>query len=163
MRKVFLAIVILLAVVPAICFAAATNSFKDFKAEDYNGNEVTADIFKNYDVTMVNVFTTWCGYCIREMPDIEKLSRNLPEKANLIGICADAYEAPDDLKDIVDEFGLDFTIVKMLAEDFFKIYNLIGYPTTVFVDKNGKIIGELVGAHSYSDYSKKISTLLKRK
>ncbi len=162
MKKALFAIGVLIALVPSVCFAA-TNSFADFVAEDYLGNEVTVDLFKDYDVTMVNIFTTWCGYCIREMPDIEKLSKNLPKGANLIGICADAYDAPEDLEDIVEAFGLDFTIIKTDGRTVDEIYDGIGYPTTVFVDRNGKIIDVVAGAQTYSRYSNRISSLLKRK
>ncbi len=161
MKKTLLASIILLALLPAICFAA-TNTFDGFQAEDYLGNPVTVDIFKDYDVTMVNIFTTWCGFCMREMPDIEKLSKNLPARAHLIGICADAYESPDDLTDIVDQFGLDFPIVKMQEYELDEICDVLGYPTTVFVDKSGKIIDVVAGAQSYTGYLNYVKSLLKR-
>ena len=108
-------------------------------------------------------FTTWCGYCVSEMPDIEKLYKDLPEGSNIIAICADAYESPDDLKDIVEYFGLDFTIIKMDIEDLLEIYGVLGYPTTVFVDKTGKIIASVSGAKTYAMYRNAITTLLNRK
>ena len=163
MKKIAIVLFVLLALVPSVCFAAPTKTFAGIEVENYLGDKVTADIFKDYDVTMVNLFTTWCGYCIREMPDIEKLSKNLPAKSNLIAICADAYEAPEDLKDIVDAFGLDFTILKMTEDELDGIYSTLGYPTTLFVDKSGKVIDELVGMRSYSEYRNEIVSLLNRK
>lgn len=160
-KKVF-AIMILIVMVPVACFAAS-NTFEGFEAEDYNGQKVTADIFRDYEVTMVNIFTTWCGYCIREMPDIEKLYKDLPEGSNIVAICADAYDAPDDLKDIVDHLGLDFTIIKMDIEDLLEIYGVLGYPTTVFVDRTGKTIASVSGAKTYAMYKNAIVSLLNRK
>ena len=99
-------VITLITLVSFACFAAS-NTFEGFEAEDYYGQKVSADIFKDHEITMVNIFTTWCGYCVSEMPDIEKLYKDLPEGSNIIAICADAYESPDDLKDIVEYFGLD--------------------------------------------------------
>lgn len=126
------------------------------------GNAVSADIFKDYDVTMINIFTTWCGYCIEEMPELNTLYSQLPKKANLIGICADAYEKPDDLVAIVDYFELKFPVLKMTDDQVDKLYNVLGYPTTIFVDKNGKLLDVITGApkNPLKDYGSKINSLL---
>ena len=42
--------------------------FPEFKTTDTNGNEVTEKIFADKDITMVNVWGTFCGPCINEMP-----------------------------------------------------------------------------------------------
>ena len=142
--------------------SSATRSPANLTGEDMKDNAVTADVFKDYDVTMVNIFTTWCGYCINEMPDLNKLYSQLPENANLIGICADAYEKPDDLEAIVDYFELKFPVLKMTDDQVDKIYNVLGYPTTIFVDKNGKLLDVITGApkNPLKDYGSKINSLL---
>ncbi|HCL50382.1 MAG TPA: hypothetical protein DHW76_05185, partial [Clostridiaceae bacterium] len=35
-----------------------------FKLKDLDGNELTESIFKNNKITMVNIWATYCGYCI---------------------------------------------------------------------------------------------------
>ena len=142
--------------------SSATRSPANLTGEDMKGNAVTADVFKDYDVTMINIFTTWCGYCIEEMPELNTLYSQLPKKANLIGICADAYEKPDDLVAIVDYFELKFPVLKMTDDQVDKIYNVLGYPTTIFVDKNGKLLDVITGApkNPLKDYGTKINSLL---
>ena len=161
-RKV-LTLLILFFAVCAVIFAADTKrSPSNLDAEDYNGNKVTAEIFKNYDVTMINFFTTWCGYCIDEMPDLNTLYEQLPKNANLIAICADAYDSPDDLKDIMDYFELKFTVLKMTGEQAKQVYALLGYPTTIFVDKDGNFLKAITGApkNPLKDYGNAINSLL---
>jgi len=46
--------------------------FPKFEATDFNGNTVTNEIFKGYDVTIVNFWTNGCGSCIAEMPELEE-------------------------------------------------------------------------------------------
>ena len=70
--------------------------FPEFKTTDTNGNEVTEKIFSDKDITMVNVWGTFCGPCINEMPELQKIYESLPKNANLIGIAADV---PEGMKD----------------------------------------------------------------
>ena len=157
-------ILLLVLFTAASLFAASTKrSLAALKAEDYYGKAVDAEIFKPYDVTMVNIFTTWCTYCLREMADIKMIRSDLPENANVISICADAYEAPQELKEIVEFFQLDFPILKMTSDQLKQFYSVIGYPTTLFVGSDGTILDVQVGVPKYGayiGYTNKINKLL---
>ena len=47
-----------------------------FTAQDLEGNDVDDSIFDDYDVTMINVWGTFCGPCIQEMPDLGQLAED---------------------------------------------------------------------------------------
>ncbi len=142
--------------------AKAKNSFTELDAYDYEGNHVTSELFKDHDVTMVNVFTTWCIYCILEMKDLNQMYVDLPENANLVMICADAYEAPSDLDDLVKAFNIKNTIIKMKGSEMQSYYALQGYPTSFFVDSKGNILQVVVGAKSYESYMDMMKKLLEK-
>ena len=146
-------------------FAAAKKSPANLDAVDMKGNKVNAEIFKDYDVTMINIFTTWCGHCINEMPELNELYGKLPKNANLIGICADAYMAPDDLEAIMEYFELKFPVLKVTTAQKDMIYDTIGYPTTLFVDKAGSILNVVSGAprNPVKYYGDIIDSLLRAK
>lgn len=119
-------------------------SMSKFTTKDLDGNEVTEDIFKDYDVTMVNVWATWCKYCILEMPEIQELYEELPENTNIITICTDGDTELDTAKELLEEIGAKFTTIMSCDEIEKNVLEYVtGYPTTFFVDKNGKVIGEL--------------------
>lgn len=100
----------------------------------------TQDILKDYDITMVNIWTTWCGYCRKEMPDIQKAYENFPENANIIAFCMDAAEETDIANAIVDKSGVKFTVIAPDENLSDKISPYItGFPTTILVDSNGKL------------------------
>lgn len=127
---------------------------------------ISGDIFAQYDVTMVNCFTTWCGYCIREMPDIQKLYSSLPSNVNIIGICFDANDSPSELSYIINSNNLKFTVLK--GDSYsgvpFSTSGLIsGWPTTFFVNSKGQIINTVVGAprNPVSYYKSEINKCLK--
>lgn len=116
-----------------------------FKAKDLNGNVVTSDIFSKNKLTMVNIWATWCGFCVDEMPEINKLYKNLPEGTNIISICTDANESNESLniaKEIMKKSNVEFitlipdeTLKKKLTD------NIQIFPTTVFVDNKGNTVG----------------------
>lgn len=151
LKKTIILLLVLVVALPLFA-ASAKGSMASLKAEDYFGKAVDAEIFKPYDVTMVNIFTTWCTYCLREMADIKMIRADLPKNANVITICADAYESPEDLKEIVEFFELDFTILKMTSEQVKQFYSVVGYPTTLFVGSDGTILDVQAGVPKYGAY-----------
>lgn len=52
----------------------------NFDCKDLKGNRVTEEIFKDYSLTMINVWGTFCSPCVGEMPDIEKLYQYYQDK-----------------------------------------------------------------------------------
>lgn len=127
-------------------------SLGEFTTRDINGNTVTQDIFKDYDLTMVNVFTTWCSPCVGEIPDLEQLHQQMADRGvNVVGVVLDALNE----KGGIDQDTLEKA--KLLAEQTGATYPFLlpdsGYfngrlsgidavPETFFVDKDGNIVGE---------------------
>lgn len=128
-------------------------NLSEFSTETMTGETVTQDIFKDYDLTMVNIWTTTCGYCITEMPALEIVSKNMPEGTNFISICADARLNKDVAQKIIDESGVTFPTLMdsdVLNDNFINMISVV--PTTVFVDKNGKLVGDpKIGTFDTSD------------
>ncbi len=136
--------------------------FGKLDVQDYFGNRVTANLFTEYDVTMVNIFTSWCTWCIKELPDMVKLSKEMPEGSKLIAICADAFDAPEALKEIVEQYNIDFPILIMTENQVRDIHYIIGYPTTFYVGRNAEILDQSIGmpAEGVSGYRAKVEQLL---
>ena len=143
--------------------------FSRFTAYDIDGNEVTEAVFADYDITMINIWTTWCGSCVREMPELEKLYRTLPDNVNMISICGDGYENPGEASAIIEETGISFPVIFSDGTLQEKYSGLIAYPTTIFVDRNGRMIGrQLTGVPqpentaAEDEYRDRISKALKQ-
>lgn len=127
--------------------------FPMFSTTDLNGNSIDNAIFSNADLTVLNIWGTFCGPCIDEMPELGKWAKEMPENVQLIGLVAD-IEGEEDTKhlqmarDYLTAAEADFTNM-MVNRDFDRIMNWVtGVPTTIFVDKSGNIVGEpIVGAN----------------
>lgn len=136
----------------------------DFKAQDVNGNEVTKDIFSNYDLTLVNLFTTWCSPCIKEIPELDAVDKEMADKkVNVIGIVLDVNEDGkidkdklDKLNKIIESTKADYTMV--IPDDVLRAGRLKGVnsvPESFFVDKNGNIVGKTyLGSHTKEEWIK---------
>ncbi|MBQ4235421.1 MAG: TlpA family protein disulfide reductase, partial [Treponema sp.] len=66
MKKFLITIAIL--GITAFSFAQKAGEKITFTATDLNGRIVTSEIFEKNKVTMLNIWGTFCGPCIREMP-----------------------------------------------------------------------------------------------
>ena len=124
----------------------------EFTATDLAGNEVTQSVFEGHPVTMVNVWATFCGPCLREMPDLGALHQEFSEQGfQILGIVTDV-QAPDgsisqeqvDLAaQIAEETGASYLHL-LPSEDLIAclLWQVSSVPTTTFVDETGALIGK---------------------
>lgn len=148
--------------------AADTGTFPSFSTTDLNGNAVSSESFAKYRLTMVNFWGTFCGPCIEEMPDLEKLNKSMPEGTRLVGIVTDVSddENKETAKQIIAKAGA--TYENWLPDEALLEYmdsHVSGVPTTLFIDSNGQIVGEaVVGKRNAEKYQEeleaRLSTLL---
>lgn len=65
-------------------------SVGDFESKGIDGETYTKDVFSKYDLTLVNIFTTWCSPCVNEIPELEKLYEEMKEKGvGVVGVVLD--------------------------------------------------------------------------
>lgn len=128
-------------------------SLTSFSADTVFGNVFTQDDLAGYDLTMINIWATTCRYCIKEMPALEILYRQLPENVNLISICVDVVYDEELTRSILDDGGVTFeTLLRNDSLDEIMLNKISVTPTTLFVDKEGHVVGSAVlGAPAAED------------
>ena len=147
--------------------------FEEFTATDLDGNPVSEEIFKDYDLTMINIWATFCGPCINEMPDLGELNQKWNEKGfQVVGICADLVDYDGTLveeqletaKTIVEETGASYLHINPEGDLAKRLLPQISVlPTTVFVDKDGKQVTSTVrGSKSLEAWEKMAEELLEK-
>ena len=132
----------------------APDAFPAFETIDLNGNTVTNEIFYGKDLTVVNIWGTYCNPCIDEMPELAEWSESMPENMQLIGLVSDLNSADDAetfefAQAICEATGADVYANLVAGDDFTELLSgIVGTPTTFFVDSTGAIVGEpIVGAN----------------
>lgn len=135
-----------------------------FTTKDIYGETVTEAVFQDYDLTLVNIFATWCSPCIAEMPELAQLDKNMEEKnVNVIAICIDALDNRGELDQ--NAVALAQQIAELSEAKFRflvpdetylngRLINVQAVPESFFVDKNGNVVGETyVGARDLETWT----------
>ena len=139
----------------------------EFSTTDMDGNKVTNDSFADYDLTVVNFWATYCNPCIDELPELAEWKKELPDNVNLIGLLVDVDEKDSDqyklAEKIISQTGADYQHLIATEEFDDMISNLVGVPTTFFVDSTGKIIGEPFAGADVSAYKQTVEDYLNGK
>ena len=136
-----------------------------FETTDIDGNPVSSsDIFAEHKVTMINVWETGCGPCLSELSELGEINRGLAEKgkdAAVIGICVDADTEKDLCKALLEENNVDYLNILPYDSMFYDL-EIRGFPTSYFVDSEGKILAEpVIGVpKDISTYENTIDKLL---
>ena len=134
-----------------------------FETTDLQGNAVSSeDLFAGHKVTMINLWATWCTFCKQELPELEKLNKELAEKdCQIIGICTDLDD--DNVQQaikILEDNGVTYTNIRQ-TDEMAKTLLTVGLPTTYFVDSEGKILTTPVRGMDFAKYSERIEEALK--
>lgn len=134
---------------------APENPFPAFTGKDFDGNDVDSSLFSQNAVTVVNFWFTTCPPCIGELPVLSALNEALVEAGagEVIGI--NVYTLDGSSREISKAAN---AMAKQEAS-YRNIYfdssseagqfadNIMAFPTTYLVDRNGGIIGEeIVGS-----------------
>lgn len=138
-----------------------------FTCMDLDGNSVTAGLFADSRLTMVNVWATYCGPCLNEMPGLGELAGEYaPEDFQLVGIVSDVMEGTDPdgldyLGEIIQKTGADYPHL-LLNESLYNamLTEVSAVPTTFFFDENGQLLDMVIGAREKSDWKEIIDGFL---
>ena len=128
------------------------NAFPAFTTELLTGGTVDNSVFADKDLTIVNIWGTFCMPCISEMPELEAWSKELPENVQIVGlVCDAAADSEDDVETammICESTGVTYPNW-LYCEDFEEMLAGMPFvPTTIFVDRSGAIVGEpICGAY----------------
>lgn len=152
--------------------AIITENIGEFSVQDITGESYTQEMFSDYNLTLVNVFTTWCTPCVNEIPDLEKLKNEMEnEGVNVVGIVLDAIdgnggiyeETVEKAKLLAEKTGASYPFLIPDANYLNgKLSQINAVPETFFVDKEGNIVGETyVGSHPLEEWKEIVSTTLK--
>ena len=166
-EKFAAAFVFVLMFAMAACAAGFPAVFPIFSSQTIDGGDVSEYIFSGKELTMVNIWTTWCPPCVAEMPDLGKMGRSMPEGTQLIGIILDAEGSGDAktinaAKKILAKAKADFVQILPSKEMAPVLRTVSAIPTTIFVDSAGNIVGKpLVGARSEKTYRAEVEKRLK--
>ncbi|WP_370521774.1 TlpA family protein disulfide reductase [Novosphingobium sp. ERN07] len=121
----------------------------DFSVTDPSGKTLKLTDLKGTPV-LVNLWATWCGPCVLEMPMLDKLAADNAGKLRVLTVSQDIDGAAK-----VSPFYAEKKFAQL--EPWLDPENNLGFfyetgmlPTTVLYDKDGKEVWRMIGAHDWS-------------
>jgi peroxiredoxin len=113
------------------------NTAPDFTLSTLRGKPVQLTAYRGRPVVL-NFFTTWCGYCEAELPDIEAI-HNRYAKQGLVVIGVDVEETAREVAGFVNRLGISFPVLLDPDNEVADLYGVNSYPRTYFIEPNGSI------------------------
>lgn len=156
-----LVVAAVIALQPRANAVGTTNKPIDFTLQDTTGNKVTLSSYRG-KVVVLDIWATWCGYCVREIPGLIQLQQDAighKQPVQFIGISIDQNQGA--VTQFAQRTHFNYPVV-FARNDVMKLFgDLPGVPDKFIIDKNGVMVERLVGAMDKADLQKHIDKYLK--
>lgn len=147
----------------AACSSDTQQSMPNFKVSEISGKQLTQDDFKN-KVVIFNFWATSCTTCVKEMPQLVETYQKYKSEGLELAAVAMAYDPPMYVVNFAETRKLPFKVVLDSDGSVAKAFGKIQLtPTTIVVNKKGKIIKRYVGEPDWSEFHQLIEKSLAEK
>lgn len=136
----------------------------EFSLINLKGETVSLKDFAG-KVVIVDIWGTWCPPCRMEIPHFVALHEKYKDKGfEIVGINYERAETEDEKRKLAVDFAaqnnINYNCVLGDEATQKQIPQFRGFPTTLFVDRSGKVRAKVVGYHEYDDLEAMIDVLL---
>lgn len=129
----------------------------DFTLEDLKGNKVTLSELRGKKVYL-NFWATWCTYCVKEMPDMEKLYQETKD-SDLVMLAINVGEDKKTVEDFIAKQNFSFTVLLDTTGEVSQLYQVSGLPTSYFIDTHGHLANGATGTISLDKMKEIVNAL----
>lgn len=148
-------------------------TLSSFTAYDLSGVLVDESVFAGHTLTMINIWGTFCGPCLQEMPELGTLAEEYADRGvQVLGIVIDVLPGADGsytqsqvdtARELVSQTGANYRHLLPSADLIqAKLKTVSAVPETFFVDETGAVVGEsYVGARSGEQWATILDEMLK--
>lgn len=119
----------------------------EFTLETLEGKIVSLEDYRG-KIVLINFWATWCPYCVKEMPDLNRLYLENKED-NFVVLGIDVEENKSKVENFVKEGGYKFPILLDKTGKVAQNYLVSGLPMSVMLDEEGRIRALQLGMMTY--------------
>ncbi|MEW9501149.1 TlpA family protein disulfide reductase [Jeotgalibacillus marinus] len=119
----------------------------DFQTTTLDGSIVSLSDYRGKKI-ILNLWATWCGPCIEEMPHIQEYYEEEADKDNVEVLAVNLTNMDngiDRVESFVEDYGLTFPILMDESGQLGDQFQAIAIPTTYILDEDGLITKKLMG------------------
>ena len=144
---------------PVDRYAALIGSRIEFMTTDIDGNPVSSgELFAQNEITMVNIWATWCGPCINELAELQQIHLRLSEKGcGVVGLLDDTDL--DSARRLIADNGVAYPVI-LGPDNLYELFPIEAYPSTFFVGRDGTVLAAPVVGAYVDEYENMVDSLL---
>ena len=134
----------------------------DYTFKTLDGKDVSLADYKGKKIYL-KFWASWCPICLAGLADINQLADTPPKDAVVLTVVAPGVNREKNLDDFKEWFsGLEYKTLPVLVDNngqFLKKLGIVGYPSSAFIDANGKVVRVQPGHVTNEDIVKTLETL----
>lgn len=134
----------------------------DYTFKTLDGKDVSLADYKGKKIYL-KFWASWCPICLAGLADINQLADTPPKDAVVLTVVAPGVNREKSLEDFKEWFsGLEYKTLPVLVDNngqFLKKLGIVGYPSSAFIDANGKVVRVQPGHVTNEDIVKTLETL----
>jgi len=119
----------------------------DFELESIDGTTIKLSNLRDKNV-IINFWATWCGFCVTEMPDLQRLQETYKDEDLLI-LTVNVGETKEQVQKFMEDNNLELAAVLDKDMEISNMYGARSFPTTIAVNKKGEAVKGYVGMLTY--------------
>lgn len=110
----------------------------DFTLETLEGKQIVLSKILKRKAVVLDFWASWCPYCVKIMPDLEKFYKENQDKVTVIGV--NIREGKEKVARLVKDKGISYPVVLDSDGKVAQLYKVRGIPAVFFVDKDSNIL-----------------------
>ena len=136
--------------IPLLLLTASQVKAVDYALPDVDGQMQSLDKYQGKWV-IVNYWASWCGTCVKELPDLVSLHEDNKDKdIVVVGVNFEAI-GNDQLKAFVAEQSIPYPVLRSEPVPVTAVGKVPALPTTYIIDPEGKVVAGEVGLVTQQD------------
>lgn len=131
----------------------------DFTAQLTDGSSFTLSDHVG-KVVLVNFWATWCGPCVRELPDIARLYEEYSSGDEVVIVTVNAGESAGTVERYMSQQRYSFPVICDIRGSISYAYGVNAIPRTVIFNRDGTVAADYTGARTYEVFHSAIESAL---
>ncbi len=150
-RQMTVLLLILCLAMSLACAEGAETSQQDIVLKDFTvatadgGTFTLSEALKEKDLALINLWATWCGPCEAEFPFLQQAWEAYQDRVAVVALSVDPRDTAKIIGAYGRERGLSFPMGNDAETGLADLFQVMFIPTTVIVDKTGKVLLTEVG------------------
>lgn len=133
----------------------------DVTIVDSDGYDITLGTFCSGKVTVINLWATWCPYCVDEMQDFQKLYDTYGSRIQFVMLdSAENAAEVADAHDYIEANAFTFPVYYDAHAQVRQLFSVAAFPTTIVIDADGQVLSNKPGRIKVDQFAQNLESLV---